>query len=103
MLNRKSVITTLFDRTAYAEYEVPDEGIRFYSENIEKTFFLNYMTLSILDFGNGMQINEIITFIQENFDTKGISEKELYDDILEICHILLENNFIEIYAEGDEE
>lgn len=96
MLNENSLVKVLFDREKYIEYEVPDEGLMFYSETEGKTYFLNFMTISIMNFCDGMKIGEIISHIQTNFDVEGVTKNELFDDIYEICNNLLENNFIEI-------
>lgn len=100
MLNEKSRVKVLFDRKKYIEYEVPDEGIMFYSEIDEKTYFLNFMAIYILEFSEGMSIEDIFLNIKNNFDIEGISESELYNDIYEICNILIENSFIEIMNQG---
>lgn len=101
MLNEKSVIRVIFNRKKYIEYEVPDEGVMFYSEIEEKTYFLNFMTISIMDFCNGMNIGEIVSHIQNNFDVVDVTETELFNDIYEVCNNLLDNNFIEI-SKGSE-
>ena len=96
MLNEKSRVKVLFDRKKYIEYEVPDEGVMFYSETDAKTYFLNFMAIYILDSSDGMMIEDIVLNIKTNFDIEGVTETELYNDIYEVCNILLENNFIEI-------
>jgi len=96
MLNENNIVKVLFEREKYVEYEVPEEGIMFYSESEEKTYFLNCMTVSILGFCDSMSVSEIISYIQNNFDIEGIAEDELKNDVFEILNILLENKFIQL-------
>lgn len=96
MLNEKSIIKVIFNKDNFIEYEVPDEGVMFYSEKEGKTYFLNYVAIEILKFGDGKSIGDVVSCIKKEYDIIDVTEKALLDDIYELCNNLLDNNIIEI-------